>query len=126
MELNSEYIQEHYIEMYERIITEPTVMPRLINRNTDDDSNSLGYELILKIQDVKISPEVLNVKNRKREEIRRFEEDTLKNYSEVKAWKIIQEFHENELREFLEEYPEYSEVLLKDNISKRVLSFIKK
>lgn len=112
--------------MYERIINEPTVMPRLINRNTKEDSNSLGYKLILKIQDVKISPEVLREKNKKREEIRLFEEYALKNYSLSEARKIIQEFHESELKQFLIEYPEYSGVLIEESLSNRVLSFIKK
>ena len=126
MKLDSDYILDHYIEIYKKIFCEPVVMPRLINQCIGNESNSLGYKLILLMEDVKIPPEVLEFKNRKREEIRHFEEDTLSNYNNTEAQRLINEYHEKELMKFLEDYPEFSGVILNNNLSKRFLSFLHK
>lgn len=126
MKLDKEYIDNNYIEIYENIYTKPVLMPKLITKNTNRDIINISYQLVFKLQDIEVSSEVTAIKNEKRFKIRKFEEDTLEKYSREKADKILYDFHKKELIEFLEEFPEYSGVILDDGIGGKFKKFFKK
>ncbi len=125
LKFDKEYIDSHYIEIYERIYTEPVLMPKLITKNTGSDIINISYQLVFKFQNVEVPKEVIKVKNDLRNEIRVFEEKTLEEFESSKAEHIILEFHENKLIEFLEKYPEYNGVIQGNSISSKVLNFFK-
>lgn len=125
LKFNKEYIDSHYIEIYEKIYTEPVIMPKLITKNTGSDIINISYQLVFKFQDVEVSKDVVKVKNDLRNEIRVFEEKTLEEYSGEEAERIILEFHESKLMEFLEIYPEYKGVIQDEGISNKVLKLFK-
>lgn len=124
LKFDKDYIDSHYLEIYEKIYTEPVIMPKLITKNTGRDIIHISYSLVFKFQDIKIPKDVMDVKNSERERIRRFEDKTLEDNTPEDAERIIREFHENELMEFLNVYPEYKGVILNESISSKVLGFI--
>ena len=125
IKFDKEYINSHYIEIYERIYTEPILMPKLITKNTGRDIINISYQLVFKFQDVKIPKDVVKFKNKERERIRRFEDETLENNDSEIAEDIIYKFHEDELLKFLDIYPEYKGVILDDGVVNKVFKFIR-
>lgn len=125
LKFNKEFIDNHYIEIYERIYSEPVLMPKLITKNTGRDIINISYQLVFKFQDVEVPHDVIKVKNNLRNEIRVFEEKALEEFDSSKAEDIIFKFHEEKLMEFLEIYPEYKGVVMDEGISSKVLKFFK-
>ena len=107
MEINTEYLNQHYEEIWETTLKKGVPVPYLLKDNVDKNN------LINDIEKLKLSDEIKDKLGQAYID-RRIKETTIyrENKGVKKRRELIEEYMEDELIDWVKQFPQYKEVLL--------------